>query len=370
MSKSYDVGAYVWPAYHDEKRSRLFFPRGMGEWESIIDAKPKFPGHSQPRVPLWGYLNEADANVTAMQIDVAAAYGVNVLIYDWYWYDRRPFLEDALNTGFLGAPNNGKVKFYIMWANHDAASIWDIRNSHDRQVVWQGGVDRREFEIVGNRLIERYFGHPSYYRVDGMPLFSIYDLANLVDGLGGVAEARAALEWLRERAAHAGLGGLHLQAELRGKTVIDASGVDTGGKHDWTTLVRELGFDSATHYQWCHIFEPKGDYAVWGDKAVASWDEFAASVDIPYAPHVTIGWDNNPRFIGYKDAMITGETPEKFAEYLAAAKGYIDAHPNQPALITVNSWNEWSEGSYLLPDTRNGYAYLEAVRRVFKDNGR
>ncbi|MBS3763232.1 MAG: hypothetical protein KGZ25_08025 [Planctomycetes bacterium] len=41
MEKNYDVGAYVWPAYHDEPRARLFFPRGMGEWERIIDARPK-----------------------------------------------------------------------------------------------------------------------------------------------------------------------------------------------------------------------------------------------------------------------------------------------------------------------------------------
>lgn len=36
-----------------------------------------------------------------------------------------------------------------------------------------------------------------------------------------------------------------------------------------------------------------------------------------------------------------------------------------PKLITVNSWNEWTEGSYLEPDTVNGFGYLEAVRRVF-----
>lgn len=39
--------------------------------------------------------------------------------------------------------------------------------------------------------------------------------------------------------------------------------------------------------------------------------------------------------------------------------------PEQPKILTINAWNEWTEGSYLEPDTVNGYGYLQAIKRVF-----
>ena len=53
----YDVAAYVWPAYHNEPRwAELgIFKDGRGEWQNVYEAVPKWDGHRQPLVPLWGY---------------------------------------------------------------------------------------------------------------------------------------------------------------------------------------------------------------------------------------------------------------------------------------------------------------------------
>lgn len=66
---------------------------------------------------------------------------------------------------------------------------------------------------------------------------------------------------------------------------------------------------------------------------------------------------------GKKDVVHYHNTPVSFAALLFKAKEYADNHPDQPKLITINAWNEWVEGSYLLPDMLNGFGYLKAVKK-------
>ncbi|WP_449436284.1 glycoside hydrolase family 99-like domain-containing protein [Pedobacter steynii] len=93
----------------------------------MYKAQPKEKGHAQPKVPLWGYLDEANPKDMDKKITAAVDYGVNTFIFDWYWYEGKPFLEDCINEGFLKA-NKGRMKFYLMWANHDATTYWERKN--------------------------------------------------------------------------------------------------------------------------------------------------------------------------------------------------------------------------------------------------
>ena len=369
MAKTYDVAAYVWPSYSgDDPRARIFWPEGLGEWETVRKAAGKRPGHDWPRKPVWGHVNEADRYVMEMQIAAAADHGVNVFIYDWYWYDRRPFLENCLNDGFLKARNNDRMRFYLMWANHDATTLWDIRNSHDQQTpIWEGAVDRAEFERLGARLLERYFRHPCYYRIDGKPVLAVYSLDVFLRGLGGIDPAARAMDWLRERAVRAGLPGLHWQLILYGNGTF-ADGV-SGKPASVADAVRRMGWESATQYQMCvhGSADPNLPYPDIAESEAARWPEYAARCGVPYFPHVAVGWDNNPRFRDYIPSVVSEATPANVERAFRLARRYVDGHPGQPPLITVNSWNEWTETSYLQPDDKYGYSYLEAVRRVFVD---
>lgn len=365
--KKYDVAAYVWPAYTgDESRTHIFWPKGFGEWETLMEATPSFEGHTWPRKPLWGYVNEANPAVMEMEINEAVRHGVNVFIYDWYWFDRRPFLENCLNDGFLKARNNKDMKFYLMWANHNVDHLWDRRLAAiEPEIIWRGTVNRAEFEEMADRMIDKYFSIENYYRIDDKPVFMIYDIENLVRGFGTIDNTRKALDWLREACVQKGHKGLHLQLLIRGdrKPHQEAVGEDI----TYQALTSRLGADSVTCYHMAQLAGFKSvDYVTQMNAAEAIWQKIDEEYTIPFFPNVACGWDNSPRRV-YKPKIVTGNTPDKVETALWHAKEYIDTHPLPVNLITVNSWNEWTEGGYLEPDDLYGYGYLEAVKKVFAD---
>jgi hypothetical protein len=143
-------------------------------------------------------------------IDVATEHGVNVFVYDWYWYEEGPYLESALNDGFLKAKNNSKMQFYIMWANHDVRhNYWNYhRYGDDTSILWDAKVDWKNYQIIVDRVINQYFKQPNYLKINGEPLFSVFSIHKLMESFGGSAEeTRKALDYFRDEVKKAGFPG-------------------------------------------------------------------------------------------------------------------------------------------------------------------
>lgn len=137
----YEVAVYHFPNYHPDSINAKWHGKGWTEWEVVKAAKPRFEGHGQPKVPTWGYFDESDPKWAAKEIDLAADHGIDCFIYDWYWYSNTgPYLQEGMGKGFLRAPNRNRLKFTIMWANHDWLNIQPAPFDNGRTALAQGEV--------------------------------------------------------------------------------------------------------------------------------------------------------------------------------------------------------------------------------------
>jgi Glycosyltransferase WbsX len=360
-----EIAAYYFPQFHPDPRNDGWHGAGWTEWEIVKRAEPRFRGHRQPNLPAWGFEDESDPRVMERKISAAADHGLSAFIFDWYWYENATFLAGVLERGYLRARNNGRLKFALMWANHDWWDLYPHKRAMPLYTLLPGAPATApdSFRAATDLVIERYFAHPSYWRIEGRPYFSIYDLGALEAGLGGRAETRAALDDFRARAGE----DLHLNAVI------------TQWIPEPAALLRELGFDSATHYTWIHheydaLTELATPYEKLRGLAPATWERLSGELGLPYIPTVSMGWDPSPRtaqsdvyeHLGYPfTPVLTDNTPQQFRLALEALRSFLLQREDQPRLATINAWNEWPEGSFLEPGRKHGKAYLDAVRRVF-----
>ncbi|MCE5198386.1 MAG: glycoside hydrolase family 99-like domain-containing protein [Armatimonadota bacterium] len=373
MGRQYQVGVYYFPNYHVDSRNEAVHGKGWTEWELVKRGEPKFPGHQQPKVPLWGYEDESDPTVFAKKIDAAADHGINHFIFDWYHYENGPFLNGCLDRGYLNAPNNDRLKFCLMWANHAWQDIHPAKANQEPKLLYPGEVGPDAFDRISSMIVEKYFKHPSYWAIDGCPYFSIYDLTSLIRGLGGLEQAHQAMQAFREKVKAAGFPDLHLNAVIFGNVVLPSEEVI----ENHADVLSAIGFDSGTSYVWVHHggleHYPTTDYKVTEECYFQYCKTAGEKIGLPYYPNITMGWDSSPRTcqsdiysnIGYPfTPMIIGNTPQAFKQALQRVKSFIDEQCSHN-ILNINSWNEWTEGSYIEPDAVNGMAYLEAVKEVF-----
>ena len=192
-------------------------------------------------------------------------------------------------------------------------------------------------------------------------------MQNLIKGLGGIDETVKAFDYFREQTVKAGFKDLHLQLNLIGQSK-DYTGFNLFNGVNMVEALNKIRVDSATHYHWLACTDMNRDYLESLNDVKVEWENEFKNLPCKYFPNVSVGWDNNPRTHKLLPIISKNNTPEAFEKALREAKKFIDDHDLNPAFLTINSWNEWTETSYLEPDDLYGYGYLEAVKKVFKGN--
>jgi hypothetical protein len=357
LAKPTDVTtiAFNFPSWHPSPYMEKHFGKGWTEFDTLRNAKPLFPGHTMPHYPLWGYYDEADPAWAAREIDLAHTYGVDAWMIDWYWHDGMQFYQEQLEQGLLKASNRDKIKFAIMWANHDWKSVYPARSPEQAAILTPQMHTIADFERVADYCSEHYFTQPNYLAIDGAPVFGIFDLGKVIQQLGEDGTPRA-IAAFRERVHKHGISKLHIQV--------------CNGFGKYAARLHDLGFDSAVIYGtfgWTYGSKPPGSRIPYGtgvEEAIASWAKLRMTTPVPFHPTCSVGWDDSPRF-GEFACVAINRSPDQFERLVRAARHFTATATHQK-FIYLNAWNEWTEDGVLLPDTTWGYSYLEALHRAVR----
>jgi acetyl esterase/lipase len=379
LAKDIEVVAVYYPHWHRYPKGDEWFGKEKwkeGEWTFVKTARPKFPGHNQPLVPVAGYLKGDSPEDMEKEIALAANAGIDVFLYDYYYYGGKITQEESLENGFLKAKNKDRLKFALMWCYHERRDQFRPAKDAPRRMLMELDHTPEEFLGLIDHSIKKYFHLPEYWKKDGKLFFSIYNAPYFIKHLGNEG-VKAALQEARRRVRDAGLGELHLNAQ-------NVKPADFANAAD-------LGFDSITDYN-VGPFDVKNfisryikgvrelDYGEIIEANVKRWNDCSKG-PVPYIPSVTTGWDRTPRCrqsdaypwpgAGPKypyEATVTNNTPDRFKTYLRLAKEHAEKDPLKPGAVYINGWNEYTEGAWLVPDNFNEDGYLRAIAEVFGRN--
>ena len=366
--------ALYFPQLHAIPENDTWWGKGFTDWVNVRKAKPQFDGHNQPRVPLDDrYYDQSQMETLAWQIGLAKQYGVHGFCHYHYWFDGKQLLETPTNLML----DNKKLDFpfCLAWANETWSRRWDGLEHHILQEQTHQ-PDKAMWERHFNYLY-RAWSDERAIKIDGKPVFLIYR-PHRIEKIDEMFDC-----W-RNLAQQRGLPGLYFVAMKQ---------------YEYPMPEVLAYFDASMHFQpFEALYSPDFDNdkpailpeflmrmlrrlpepvmaflravrdtrgpaltfydyeKVWGHMLKVERDG-----GLPTFPGAFVDWDNTARY-GNRARIFKGASPERFSYWFKRLVQVTAQRPANERMIFLNAWNEWAEGTYLEPDSRHGYRYLEAVK--------
>jgi len=324
-------------------------PRGEEKWDVMLNVCPLWYNgyhagwscieHGNGPKPVLGYYDEGVPETADWEIKYMVEHGIDVQAFCWYpeTHDgpiRHPRNEFHLRDGFKNARYSDAMKYCL---------IWEIENSgrpHSLEAWKKNYVPY---------LIEHHFKDPRYYVVDGKPVMMVFGAWNFIDATAfGSAEAT--------RAAFDCLGGELKKLGFRGVLPVFSH----GNSHE--PFVAACGFEAAAPYNY-------GSEGWKVETQKARNQARAEGATVFEIPAVSVGFNSEP-WHGKRYPMMSPD------DFVASLKWLRDefmpsqkhADGWQSRVVLLSTWNEYGEGTYLMPtEDERGFGYLDAVRSVFTD---
>ena len=300
------VIALYFPQFHPDPINDRLWRVNFTDWDSLRRApKTNRLGYQIPRPTELGYydLSDAASDIRRKQGELAREYGIDAFAYHHYWfYDEEhpgPNLETPLELMLEdGEPD---VQFCLHWAAMKWVNTWQssggnssvMKQPKDGVLQLQNFPDPNEAEGLSKieehyNWLRRFFHHKNYIKIDGQPLFMLYQKK---------PKAAPVLDEFRRLAIEDGFSGMYftvgltrphgdLQSFFPFRGIQRFKGFDAynatvayPNPADWTNR-------TLTVPDWCIEASLKG-----GDIAVKRRDQ-KHSTEIP---GIIVSFDNTPR---------------------------------------------------------------------------
>lgn len=375
--------AYYLPQFHPIPENDAWWGAGFTEWTNVAKAKPLFRGHEQPRIPAdLGFYDLRLPETRIAQASLAREAGIEGFCYYHYWFGNgkqlleRPFNE-VVSSGEPDFP------FCLCWANHSwGGSTWTNATSKvaKKLFVEQTYPGDKDNEAHFYSLLDA-FKDKRYIKVDGKPLFVIYDPLSFKD------IDKFVVQW-NDLAKINGLGRFHFVGNLLSSnfnTMLKKSIKHNNTENDVKELIDstlDLGFDAITTdnkyraqvlskgilFTGFHSFLSKKFNIVrpevYNQEEINKHILLDLNKEENIYPIILPNWDRTPR--SKSDSIYVNSTPGVFSKLLKKTIDMVSSKQEEHRIIFIKSWNEWGEGNYVEPDQQYGHGYLDAIRDVVK----
>jgi Glycosyltransferase WbsX len=355
--------AFYLPQFHPTPENNQFWGRGFTEWRQLPRALPRFPGHYQPRIPRdLGFYNLSSIDAIQAQVNMAKAAGIGGFAFYYYWFDRRRILDTPLQL-LLGADLD--MPFILIWANENWTRAWDGSTEVLLEQNYRSEDEEFLLEDISRHLVDR-----RYIRINGQPLFVIYNPKNIPDAPSTISRWRSVLT------RKCGVTPLLFMAQTYGEVDPRPYGLDGALEFPPHKLIDRvpvrampssysIDFAKVTSRAMLDAYSNTfaGLVAAYDDIVTASLQE--GEPDFPLIKTAIPSWDNEPRRPN-RGFTLDGLSPKKYEAWVKTLILRATASPilGTP-IVAINAWNEWAEGAYLEPDVYYGASFLNATARAY-----
>lgn len=362
------VLAIYLPQFHTIPENDEWWGEGFTEWTNVKRGKPFYPGHYQPREPLHdNYYDLADLSVLEGHTRLARKAGIFGFAFYHYWFNGRKLLEKPIEN--YRDHSKETFPYCLIWANQSMTRTWYRANNENSMLLEQTYGDEdawvRHFEYLMT-----FFRDERYIKIENKPLYIIYIPQDI--------KCRGKMFTLWNRLAQErGFNGIYLVAmktwyreDLR-KRLYDAY-LDFEPLNIFSTDIsyrkrlqdcKQNGIsymnrERQSFFNWVFARNVYTyTYLYWVIQKKNRVQEKKTFLC------VFPDWDNTSR----KDEagiLVRGGSPRKFGRYVEKILRQSEKLGNE--FVFVNAWNEWSEGAYLEPDKKYGYAYLYYLKTAIE----